>query len=53
MGENKKSGGLENIFDSLPNNTYKKTPPYKGGEKAGNWLSDVIDGIVDFIAPKK
>ena len=53
MGENKKSGGLENIFDSLSNNTYKKTPPYKEGEKAGNWLSGLIDSIVDVISPKK
>ena len=53
MSENKKSDGLEKIFDSLSNNNYKKTSPYKGGERAGSWLSDVIDGIVDFIAPKK
>ncbi len=36
--------GLDNIFG--------KTAPYKGGQKTGKALSDVIDKVVDIILKK-
>ena len=44
-------GLIESRLDLL-DKSLDKLPPYQTGRKAGGFLSDLIEEIVDFISPK-
>ena len=46
-----KLGIFENAIDSL-DKVFGSAKPYKGGQKAGKGLSNLIDKIVDKVLPK-
>lgn len=57
MAENKnwlqkKASAIENTIKNLDDD-FSKAPPYNGGKKAGGFISNLIDIVVDAIAPKK
>jgi len=46
-----KLGIFENVLGSL-DKVFGSSAPYKGGQKAGKGLSNIIDKMVDKVLPK-
>ena len=48
----KKASAIENNIKNLDAD-FSKVPPYIGGKKAGEFISNLIDFVVETIAPNK